>query len=277
MKKSKLFSIISIICFCSVVLIPIGLALMWFSTEWKKKIKIIISSVLGPLYIVLVLLLLFLEPSYNTGGISLPFGYSKGSSAVAENKKGKNKNSSLDSDNSEFLKELGIESEKGERLPKSLKKQSGKNVSRTWIAVLFFLFLTLIVILQNLRNKNKKTGYENPYVDTNQYKLPFSENSKMPMVHFLALHLNAAEKILYATETKQPGNEGNFVVTNQRVVLFSKEGDVEFPLNALTAISSVSNSVLLLTSGERKYYIFVPENQMRYALAVVRWAYAQPR
>ena len=97
----------------------------------------------------------------------------------------------------------------------------------------------------------------------------------MPMVHFLKLKMNAGEKIYYATETVQKDNQGDFVVTNQRVVVFGKSGDYEFPMNALTAVSSVSNSVMLLTCGDRKYYIFMPENQMKYALAVIRWAYSK--
>lgn len=262
MKKDKIFSIITIACFCTIILIPIGLALMWFTTNWKKKPKIIFSCTLFPFYIALVIFLLLLEPSYNTSGIGLPFSYSKGYTA-------------FDSEEAQLKAELGIEEPKEERLPKSLKKQNGKKASRSWIPILFFLAIIAFIIIQNLRNRNKKGGYENPYVDTNQYKLPFTEDTKMPMVHFLGLHLNNGERILYATETNQKDNEGNFVVTNQRVILYSKEGDYEFPLNILSAISSVSNTVMLLTSGERKYYIFVPENQMKYALAVVRWAYSK--
>ena len=289
MTKSKLFSIITIICFCSVILIPIGLALMWVTTNWKKKPKIIFSCTLFPFYIALVVLLLLLEPSYNTNGIGLPFSYSKGYTAFdstgrkqADNKskkdsksKKKGKDSKLDSEEAKLKAELGIEEPVEERLPKSLKKQNGKNASRSFIPILFFLAIIAFIIIQNLRNKNKKSGYENPYVDTNQYKLPFTDDTKMPMVHFLGLHLNNGEKILYATETNQKDNEGNFVVTNQRVLVYSKEGDYEFPIAVLTAISSVSNTVILLTSGERKYYVFVPENQMKYALAVVRWAYTK--
>lgn len=289
MKKDKIFSIITIACFCTIILIPIGLALMWFTTNWKKKPKIIFSCTLFPFYIALVIFLLLLEPSYNTSGIGLPFSYSKGYTAFdstggkqAENKSKKDskskkngKDSKFDSEEAQLKAELGIEEPKEERLPKSLKKQNGKKASRSWIPILFFLAIIAFIIIQNLRNRNKKGGYENPYVDTNQYKLPFTEDTKMPMVHFLGLHLNNGERILYATETNQKDNEGNFVVTNQRVLLYSKEGDYEFPLNVLSAISSVSNTVMLLTSGERKYYIFVPENQMKYALAVVRWAYSK--
>ena len=73
-------------------------------------------------------------------------------------------------------------------------------------------------------------------------------------------------------------NEGDFVVTDKRVVIFAKTGITELPLSSLTAVLSVSNSVMQLTSGaseeEQKYYIFLPESQMKYALAIVKWAFA---
>ena len=81
MQKNKLFSIITIACFCSIVLIPVGLSLMWFMTSWKKKRKIIITATGTVLYATLVALILLIEPSYNTGGVSLPFKYSGGETA----------------------------------------------------------------------------------------------------------------------------------------------------------------------------------------------------
>ena len=81
MQKNKLFSIITIACFCSIVLIPVGLALMWYMTGWKKKRKIIITAAGTLLYGTLVALILLVEPSYNTGGVSLPFKYSGGETA----------------------------------------------------------------------------------------------------------------------------------------------------------------------------------------------------
>ena len=98
----------------------------------------------------------------------------------------------------------------------------------------------------------------------------------MPLVHFQRLKLNQNEKILYATETVQKDNEGDFVVTDKRVVIFSKSGSTELALSSPTAVLSVSNSVMQLTAGteegEQKHYVFLPESQMKYALALVRWA-----
>ena len=81
MQRDKVFSIITIACFCTILLIPIGLALMWFQTKWKTKRKIIITSAGSLLYIAIVAFVLLLEPSYNTGGVSLPFKYSGGETA----------------------------------------------------------------------------------------------------------------------------------------------------------------------------------------------------
>lgn len=289
MQRKKLFSIITIICFSTIVLIPIGLALMWFSTGWKKKPKIILTATLAPLYIALVALLLLLEPSYNTSGLGLPGSYSQGYTAFDstggkpsdskaqqdKRSKQKGKASDFDEEEAKLSRQEGEAEPQEERLPRSLQRKKGKIGSQVWYTILFFLLILILIILQNLRNGRKKEGYENPYVDTNQYKLPFDENSKMPMVHFLGLRLAQGERIYFAVNTVQKDNEGDFVVTSQRVLIYSKEGDYEFPLPALTAITSVSNSVLQLTSGDRKYYVFVPENQMKYALAVVRWAYSK--
>ena len=289
MQKNKLFSIITIICLCTIILIPIGLALMWFTTEWKKKRRIIITSILAPLYIALVAFLLLLEPSYNTNGISLPGSYDQGYTAFdstggkpSDSKAQQDKRSKQKGDDADFLSENpklspkeGEADPQEERLPRSLQRKKGKIGTQVWYTILFFLLILILIILQNLRNGRKKEGYENPYVDTNQYKLPFDENSKMPMVHFLGLRLAQGERIYFAVNTIQKDNEGDFVVTSQRVLIYSREGDYEFPLPALTAIQSISSSVIQLTSGDRKYYVFVPENQMKYALAVVRWAYGK--
>lgn len=283
MQRDKVLSIITIICFCSIVLIPLGLALMWFMTAWKKKRKIIITSAGSLLYIAIVAFILLLEPSYNTGGVSLPFKYSGGETAYdapanpgrpskkekkispASDKKDKSEKSSEDPDQ--------------ERLPRSVKRQSGRSLGRAFYVFLFFLVILILVLWRNFRAAGKKTDYENPYVDTHLYKLPLTAESKTPLVHFQRLKLNQNEKILYATETVQKDNEGDFVVTDKRVAIFSKTGTSELSLSSLTAVLSVSNSVMQLTAAgeevEQKYYIFLPENQMKYALAIVRWAFGK--
>ena len=279
MQRNKVFSIITIACFCSIVLIPIGLALMWFMTSWKKKRKIIITSAGTLLYIAIVAFLLLLEPSYNTGGLSLPFKYSGGETAYdAPANPGrpskKEKKVSPASDKKEKSESESTEQDQ-ERLPRSVKKQSGRSLGRSFYVFLFFVLILILILWRNFRSAGKKESYENPYVDTNLYRLPLTDDAKMPLVHFLRLKTNQGEKILYATETIQKDNEGDFVVTDQRVVIFSKTGTTEIPLSSLTAILSVSNSVMQLTSGEEKYYLFLPESQMKFALAIVRWIYGR--
>lgn len=283
MQRDKVFSIITIACFCTILLIPIGLALMWFQTKWKTKRKIIITSAGSLLYIAIVAFVLLLEPSYNTGGISLPFKYSGGETAYEASanpgrpsKKDKkvspasNKKQKSDSEQSEAEEE---------RIPRSVKKQSGRALGRGFYIFLFFLIVLILILWRNFRSAGKKDEYENPYVDTNLYKLPLADDAKMPLVHFLRLKVAQGEKILYATETVQKDNEGDFVVTDKRVVIFSKTGTTEVPLTALSAVLSVSNSVMQLTAsgeeGEQKYYVFLPESQMKFALAIVKWAYSK--
>ena len=283
MQRDKVFSIITIACFCTILLIPIGLALMWFQTKWKTKRKIIITSAGSLLYISIVAFVLLLEPSYNTGGISLPFKYSGGETAYEASanpgrpsKKDKkvspasNKKQKSDSEQSEAEEE---------RIPRSVKKQSGRALGRGFYIFLFFLIVLILILWRNFRSAGKKDEYENPYVDTNLYKLPLADDAKMPLVHFLRLKVAQGEKILYATETVQKDNEGDFVVTDKRVVIFSKTGTTEVPLTALSAVLSVSNSVMQLTAsgeeGEQKYYVFLPESQMKFALAIVKWAYSK--
>ncbi len=278
MQRNKVFSIITIACFCSVILIPVGLALMWYMTTWQKKRKIIITAAGTLLYGTLVALILLIEPSYNTGGVSLPFKYSGGETAYEASanpgKPGKKDKKTAPESNKKDKSEKESSEQPEERVPRSVKKQSGRALGRGFYIFLFFIIILILILWRNFRAAGKKSDYENPYVDTNLYKLPFSKDSKMPLVHFLRLKLNQGEKILYATETVQKDNEGDFVVTDQRVVIFSKSGNTELPVSSLTAVLSVSNSVMQLTSGEQKYYVFLPESQMKYALAIVRWVYS---
>ena len=256
---------------------------MWFMTSWKKKRKIIITCAGSLLYIAIVAFVLLLEPSYNTGGVSLPFKYSGGETAYDApanpgRKSKKEKRISPASDKKQKSDSKKTEADE-ERVPRSVKKQSGRTLGRGFYAFLFFLLILVLILWRNFRSSGKKSDYENPYVDTNLYKLPLNADSKMPLVHFQRLKMNQGEKILYATETVQKDNEGDFVVSDQRVAIFTKTGLSEIPLAKLTAVLSVSNSVMQISfageEGEQKVYVFLPESQMKFALALVRWAYSK--
>ena len=268
MSKSKLFSIITIACFVSILCIPLGIVLMLYYTSWKKKTKIILSLSLTAFYAALIAFFFLIKPSYNTSGISLPFGsnsgytaFDSGSSAGGKSNGGKSSGSSSKKNNSDST----------ERLPKKVQQGQKKISSSVLYPILFFLFMLFLILWQNLRNKGK-SSYENPYVDTNKYKLPLTPDAKMPMVHFLHITLREGEKIYFATETNQSGNEGNFAITNQRVVILTKTQNEEFPVETVTAVSSATNTVMVITTNEKKYYVFMPENQMKYSLAVLKWA-----
>ena len=137
--------------------------------------------------------------------------------------------------------------------------------------------MLLLIIAQNLRNKGK-SKYENPYVDTNKYKLPLAADARMPMIHFQRLELNEGEKIHFATETNQKGNEGNLAITNQRVAILTPNEGVEIPIECITGASATTSTVMTISTKfedqEKKYYVFMPENQMKYALAVLKWTAA---
>lgn len=276
MHKQKIISIITIACLCSIILIPIGIVLMWFSTPWKKMLKSILSGVLGILYIALVTLILLLEPSYNTSGVSLPISYNQGYTAFEQSTKSPSKQKDSDEEQKNTKEEKSkkkTESEDEGKNITGIKKSSGtRKLNQASLSLLFFLLIFLLIIRQNLKAK-KKTGYENPYVDTGLYKLPLSDDAKIPMVHFLRLKLNPSEKILFATETNKKDDEGDFVVTNQRIAFFSLSERGEIPLKNLESVSSVSNTVIQLISGDRKYFFFLPESQVKYALAIIRWAF----
>jgi len=277
--SDKTKSIITIVCLASIILIPIGLAVMWTSTKWKTKLKVILSSVLGPLYIAGIIFMLLFEPADNKNGLPVPIQYSEGQSQTDALITTKGETLELPENNNnnsrKKSKDKKNQSEPDEgQLPLSLKRNKNGKSGRLFYSILFFLFMLFLIIWQNIRN-NRKPHYENPYVDTNKYKLPLADDAKIPIVHFLKLRLNKEEKIIFATETNQKDNEGDLIITNQRVVIMDKTQNVEFPLGVLTAVSSVTDTVMLLTSGDRKYYVFMPESQLKYALATIRWSYKQ--
>lgn len=273
MQRNKTFSIITIICFCSVIFIPIGLVLMWYSTQWSKKRKFILSGIMTIVYIAIVCFLMLFEPNQSGSGSGLPFG--KGNQNVesqyeSEPDKSSKKAKQSGANPSGNEKEDNFPKEK-EKLPKKVQKGESKALGKSFYTIMFFLFMLFIIIWQNLKAKKKTGNYENPYVDTKKYKLPLYANFKIPTVHFTKIELEENEKIIFATETTQKNQEGDFVVTDKRIIVLGKSENYEIPLQELATVSSVTNSVMQITSGTQKYYIFVPENQMKFAVATVHW------
>ena len=273
MQRNKTFSIITIICFCSVIFIPIGLVLMWYSTQWSKKRKFILSGIMTIVYIAIVCFLMLFEPNQSGSGSGLPFGngnqnvesqYESEPDKSSKKAKQSGTNPSGNEQKDNFPKEK-------EKLPKKVQKGESKALGKSFYTIMFFLFMLFIIIWQNLKAKKKTGNYENPYVDTKKYKLPLDANFKIPTVHFTKIELEENEKIIFATETIQKNQEGDFVVTDKRIIVLGKSENYEIPLQELATVSSVTNSVMQITSGTQKYYIFVPENQMKFAVATVHW------
>ena len=273
MQRDKIISIITIACFASVVFIPIGIVLACFFSDWSKKRKIIISSISGVVYVVIVTLLLVLEPVNNgDGGVVLPFGSGDGPVAIENGQKRKSKGSEILETENQIEEKNEEQDELKEEIRKKPKKVETRRLGRAGFSVLFFLLMLFLIIWQNLKAKNKRQ-VENPYVDTELYRLPLHSGSKMPMVHFLRLRLRENEVIYYATETNKKDDEGDLVVTNERIVIYSATENVEIPLGELEGVSSVTNTVIKIFTEEKKYYVFMDASQIKYALAVIRWAY----
>lgn len=273
MQRNKTFSIITIICFCSVIFIPIGLVLMWYSTQWSKKRKFILSGIMTIVYIAIVCFLMLFEPNQSGSGSGLPFGNGNQnveSQYESEHHKNSKKAKQSGANPSGNEKEDNFPKEK-EKLPKKVQKGESKALGKSFYTIMFFLFMLFIIIWQNLKAKKKTGNYENPYVDTKKYKLPLDANFKIPTVHFTKIELEENEKIIFATETTQKNQEGDFVVTDKRIIVLGKSENYEIPLQELATVSSVTNSVMQITSGTQKYYIFVPENQIKFAVATVHW------
>ena len=275
MSKSKLFSIVTIACFVSILCIPIGIVLMLYYTQWKKKTKIILTLALTAFYAGLIALVFFVHPAYNTSGLSLPFGSNSGYTAFDSGSGAKGGGSKKSSSAAKGKNQNNQNQSNSERVPKSVQQGEGKVSSKIIYPILFFGFMLLLIIVQNMRNKGK-SKYENPYVDTNKYKLPLTPDSHLPMVHFLKLEQNEGEKIYYATETTQKGNEGNLAITNQRVAILTLTDGVEIPIDCVVSASATTSTVMTIGAKfddvEKKYYVFMPENQMKYAIAVLKWA-----
>ena len=141
MSKNKLFSIITIICFCSIILIPIGLALMFFSTNWKKTLKIILTASLSTLYIFLFVLFLLLEPSVNKSGTVLPFDYSQGKTKFNTEVPSSSKKLSEQEEEFKTKTHKKTDSKKEdkevEHLPRSLRKVPGKGGTQIFFTILY--------------------------------------------------------------------------------------------------------------------------------------------
>lgn len=267
--KNKILAAATIACFAGIVTLPLGLALMWFFLGWKKKTKIILTSVLGALYAVLLAVLILLEPSVKNGGFEIPFIPGSGTAAESSgvpggrsSGNGKNSSSVLPPDSVADTSSLPVPGKSG-----------GKSSAINLRLIIMIAFVAAMIFLIIRRNTKPSPGDTNPYVDTSLYKLPLEDGAQMPPVHYQKLVKKSGEEFLFATEASLKNNPGDLIISNRRVVFFGRNESFEFPLSVLEAVSSISDTVMRLTSGSRKYFIFMNASQMKYALAVLRWAY----
>lgn len=273
----SLLEIIIIACFISLVFSPVGIFLMWWKTKWSKKTKIIVSGVFGAVLAVIISLIVALNSQSGGGGGngSSPFnveqeysGSGKGSSKSDSYKPRPTKS------NPTQEKTTGNSTKEPSPSFSDVMKKS-----RLPYILIFIVIIAVLIVLRNVKSTVQKDS-DNPYVNTKLYKIPVPEDFVFPPVHFAKLILQPAEKIFFATPAEQKENPGDLVITDRRFVFIGKKGTLELPLKSLSSISSLSNTALLVTEKkedqEKQHYFFVRDTQMRFVLALTRWAYAHP-
>ena len=153
MQRNKTFSIITIICFCSVIFIPIGLVLMWYSTQWSKKRKFILSGIMTIVYVAIVCFLMLFEPNQSGSGSGLPFGNgNQNVESQYESEHHKSSKKATQSGANPSAKENeDIFQKENSKLPKKVQKGESKALGKSFYTIMFFLFMLFIIIWQNLK------------------------------------------------------------------------------------------------------------------------------
>lgn len=269
----SLYEIIVLACFISLIFSPAGIALMWLKKcQWKKKTKIIISGAFALFFVLAAVLLFFLFSKPEAGsGSGAPFlGIEReyeggGGSGETSGKYNPKPSSSRKNRDGKASNNAAMPSE-------SFAESKGKKS----IPVVLFLVLALgiFILVKNLKEVKGKDN-DNPYVNTKLIQTPVPDDFVFPPVHFTKLPLKEGEQLLFATPAEQKSNTGDIVITNHRFVFLGKKESCDFPLQKLTAVSSMSNTALLVTEGETQHYFFVRDTQMRFVLQIIRWAYAK--
>lgn len=272
----SLYEIIILACFISLIFSPVGLFLMWWKFKsgrkcrWCLKTKIIVSAVCAAVYALVILLFVFLNASPSAGaGSGAPFfgleqeydGGGGNGNKSGEYKPKKSSSKSNGKGSSQTMTQMPQE---------SFMEKAGK--SRVTYILLFVAIMVALIVWRNLKSGTSAAS-ENPYVDTTKYKIPVPDGFEFPQVHYSKITLDGDEKILYATTAEQKTNAGDIVVTNKRFLFVSKKDALDLQLGELSSISSMSNTALLLNVGEKSYYFFVQDTQMRFVLSITRWAY----
>lgn len=275
-ERLSLYEIIILACFISLIFSPAGLFLMWWKFKsgrkcrWSLKTKIFVSAVCAAVYALVTLLFVFLNASPSAGsGSGAPFfgleqEYDGGGGNGSKNGEYKPKKSSSKSNGK------GSSQTTTQMPQESFMEKAGK--SRVTYILLFVAIMVALMVWRNLKSGTSVVS-QNPYVNTTKYKIPIPDGFEFPQVHYTKITLEEDEKILYATTAEQKANAGDIVVTNKRFLFVSKKDALDLQLGELSSISSMSNTALLLNAGGKSHYFFVQDTQMRFVLAITRWAY----
>lgn len=138
--------------------------------------------------------------------------------------------------------------------------------------IFFFIFiLGVLIIRKNVSKGTITTTYVNPYVNTNLYKLPITVKTKFPAVNFPKITLQDDEKLLFAGPTNQKDNEGDFAITNTRVVIYTLSGQTEFSIFKIDSVSTVTSSVFMITEEGKKHYIFMDESLVQISVQILKF------
>lgn len=275
-ERLSLYEIIILACFISLIFSPAGLFLMWWKFKsgrkcrWSLKAKIIVSASFAVIYALVIFLAVFLNASPSAGsgsgapffGLEQEYEVGGGGSGNSGNYKPK-KSSSKAKGNGSSQTQTQFPQE-------SFMEKAGK--SRVTYILLFVAIMVALIVWRNLKSGTSVVS-QNPYVNTTKYKIPIPDGFEFPQVHYTKITLEEDEKILYATTAEQKANAGDIVVTSKRFLFVSKKDALDLQLGELSSISSMSNTALLLNAGGKSHYFFVQDTQMRFVLAITRWAY----
>ena len=267
-ERFSLFEIIIIACFISLIFSPVGIALMWIKSHWSKKIKIIVSGGFAFLYLLLIVLFTVLtSTSESGGGGGKPFigiemnSDSGGGYGNSQEYKPKSKSSKSN--------KKGSEKSNTSTASESFVQEVTK--SRWFYVLLLFAIMLAIIIFRNIKWNGAPKNSSNPYVDISLYKIPIPEDFVFPEIKFSKYSPKPDERICFATPAEVKTNPGDIVITDKQFLFLGKKENYNFALNELTAIYSLSNTTLSLSVGEKTYYFFIPDTQMRFVLQIVRY------
>lgn len=142
----------------------------------------------------------------------------------------------------------------------------GISIPNYVIILLPFLFLLLYIIFTQKFIHKKNNSYLNPFVNTNLYKLPVTDVSKIPHVNCPNFSPEQDETIYFAAETFLKDNEGKIIITNKRVLILNLLERVIIPKTEILNAQTVSQTAIKITTQKEKNYVILNQNDIEYCL-----------